>query len=1004
MTVNSVTLNPVSDTYLTELTPTFNFGSNTYIAAGINAGKFINMLLRFDIPKYTGKIKSIKLRLYLFSLIGVSQTAIVYVVDSPYDDLWIEGTSNGAVDAKGCSWNEYVKNADWPTPGGDFDDKPIGIKIILSTDPTGQYYEIDIPIDNFAPKSESSISLLIKSPDISIIGSLVVEGRTLTHPPELVIEVDIDGFNTPTFSANPISSTQIDLSWPKSQLADDNFTHYLLEQSDTGVGGWTTLATITDKDTTSYQHTGIVVQGNVDDFDEDLDTYPNGRIKYYRMSILTNGFGYTPTSSIVYATTIPAIRPVKLSFAPKSKYWNENFVDDNRAYKPYGVQVIPSWYDLADITEEGYIDKLSIETFFRQAASWPGAASTTDDFTPVNFVNGEIIEGDTGYKPYKIKGKIFDTGGLYRKCTIDKVAEQFDVVFPAPCPIAIPSGDFADAPPALSGRPFSAGSLVPIDLSFCGQQIGENIFVEDFIGLVSNKWNSRTLGTASVTYQPDSIRLELGNTTPASMSIWKKFKKELDNSYNKYFDKYTGGYKLKILGKFSNVTYTNNLICIFTTHGWKMNTTDNRGVQLSFQTTTNTISVDAWPNIGAATRNLLTKAIAAASNPLNTINSANYFYLEIIASPYFGIASEGMLYVFIWNIAATKTLAENINLATIPDDQFLIAIDTGMTGTEQIHYTGTSNVQFETTSNQNTAKLDLYKYIIEGRINGQQYSCKNLTHNQTLGLTSSPIPLLPITCSPELISELCYIEGRIKNQYGAQSRTGEVDDYQGDTFNNAVPIGFLSVAKVGFIGSDVFIDASQSIDPEGGDLIYHYDFGDGSTDDTTSQNISHTYSTTGVKTIKLIVEDEAGQMSVEVQALITICDAIEQFDEVTLMSPWTSISQNSPTGTSKTELPEVDYDVIQTMPGGNRVFSITGIHSSPDCTITEAQRMALAEAEKELFQWLKNHGNLISLDLEYFGLVKGVIIEHNPSMGVEDQSAFGFSLTFQEVSTEQFGE
>jgi hypothetical protein len=256
---------------------------------------------------------------------------------------------------------------------------------------------------------------------------------------------------------------------------------------------------------------------------------------------------------------------------------------------------------------------------------------------------------------------------------------------------------------------------------------------------------------------------------------------------------------------------------------------------------------------------------------------------------------------------------------------------------------------------------------------------------------------------------LIYLEGRIKNEFGAQSPnttwSGKKGStlFQGGVINNIIPIAFLSAPKVGFTGTDVIINCSQSIDPEGGALVYELDFGDGTTEITISPIVTKQYSTTGDKIIKLKVLDEAGLYSSEIQTIISILNAIEQFQEITLMSPWTSISENSPTGTSVTSLAEIDYDVVQTMPGGNRVFSLSGLHNSLDATITEAQRMALNEAEREYFQFLKNSGALITLDLEFFGKVKGVITEHNPSMSTDDQSAFGFSMTFQEVRLEQFG-
>lgn len=1003
MSLETITLNPINDAFLNQSSPTLNYGATTTsIVGSTGAGARRNAIQRFDIPNYVGVVKSIKIRVYV-TVIGGQQTIGVHLMDSPYDDLWIEGVSNGGVDLNGCSWDEYLKNANWPTGGGDFAAEPIGMKVFQAADPTGQYYDIEIPIDNFTPSALKKQSFVLVCPDDTVSNLITFQSREGANQPELVVEVEIDGFDAPILSAEPISSTQLDISWDKSELSDDNFTHYLLEQSDTGVGGWTTLATITDKDTVKHKHTGVVVQGDVDDYDEDSDTYPSGRTKYYRLSVVSDVFGATGYGT-ADATTIPAIRPVSLSFSPKSKYWDEDFIDDNIAFKPYGVEVIPSWYDILDITEENYIDKLTIESYFRSASTWPGAASETDDFSPVNFDVGGIIEGDTGYKPYKIKGKIYDTGGLYRKATTDKTNEQFDVAWPAPCPVAIPDGAYADAPPALLGRPFSAGQLVPIDLSIAGQQIGAKIFEEDFLGNPNDagKWNLS--GNSFVTTYGAGVgsapimSTNFNAIGPTTLFGYKKLRgQDPDNEYNRYFSKYTGAYRCRYVFRFDSA-WNFGVTTTFKLHfaAWD-STLGNRGYHVAFSESAQSMILSRHGNFVSDTLVLLSTNLGSDA-PILATNREKFFLVDIIMSPYWSGANPGYNITLIYNIDTTLAGVLNINYDT---HAWLYNLnDIGHNVLDKAHYTGRTAIQLSS-SNQTNAKLDMYECNVIGRVSGE-YGLKNLTHDQILGLVNSPIPTFPITASPDQTSELCYIEGRIKNEYGSQSRTGEVDDYQGDTFNNAIPIGFLAVPKTGFVGSDVLIDASQSIDPEGGSLIYKYDFGDTETLETSQSSVSHQYAATGTYTVKLIVEDEAGLLSVEVQAIITIYDALEQFEEVSLMSPWESINEGSPSGTSSTSHPELDYDTIQTMEGGNRVFGLTGQHHDPDCNTPLADRITNAENEKDYFHVLYNQAKLITLDLVNFGKVRGVITDHKPSMAVDDQQAFQFSMTFQEIDVRQF--
>ena len=1020
MSLETMTLNPDADAYLNQSSPTFNYGATTTSLVGsTGGGARRNVCQRFDIPSYNGVVKSIKLRVYV-TVIGGQQTIGVHLMDSPYDDLWIEGVSNGGVDPDGCSWDEYVKNAVWPTPGGDFGDEPIGIIVLQAADPVNQYYDIEIPIDNFTPSSLRKQTFVLVCPDDTVGNLITFQSREGANKPELVVEVEVEGFDTPTVLVEPQSSTQLDISWDKSQLDDDNFKHYLLEQSDTGVGGWTTLATIIDKDTTSYNHTGLVVQGDVDDYDEDSDTYTNGRTKYYRLSVATNGFGSTPTSSVVDAATIPAIRPVSFTFVPKSKYWDMDFNDDNRAYMPYGVQVIPEWYDSLDITEENYIDKLSVEAYFRQASTWPGTASETDDFSPVDFDTGGIIEGDTGYKPYKVKGKIYDTGGLYRKATTDKTTEQFDVAWPAPCPMAIPDGAYSVSPPGLFGRPFSAGELIPIDLSAAGQQSGEKIFEEDFLGVAPDddgKWKwvieagiTAPVYTTGVGGAP--IIESIYNTTGRKRLRFQKILRDeggITNKYNKYLSKYTGGYKVRYIFRIDNWTRTESVLFYVNAGSGVSEYLGNilRGYLVQFTTTDNNLRIYRAQVLGGSGISTLLTYDLGADAPLLLTNEGKFFLVDIIISPYFNSSGDGDSVMVVYNIANTLVDVLNIDYDT---HTYIFSVNSiAHPVGDYTHYTGRHGILIDThVLGTVQATIQIYKAENLGKVgkivSGQGYGAKNLTHEQILGLVNAPIPTFPIAPSPDQTSELCYIEGRIKNEYGAQSRTNEVDDYQGDTFNNADPIGFLSVPKVGYVGEDVLIDASQSIDPEGGVLIYKYDFGDTQTLESSQSSVSHQYASAGTYTVKLIVEDEAGNNSVEVQTTVEIYDALDQFEEVTLMSPLTTINESSPTGTSKTSHPELDYDTIQTMDGGNRVFSLTGQHHDPDCDVPLATRITNAENEKDYFHMLYNKSRLITLDLVYFGKVRGVISDHKPSMAIDDQQAFQFTMTFQEIDIRQFGD
>jgi hypothetical protein len=416
-------------------------------------------------------------------------------------------------------------------------------------------------------------------------------------------------------------------------------------------------------------------------------------------------------------------------------------------------------------------------------------------------------------------------------------------------------------------------------------------------------------------------------------------------------------------------------------------------------------------------------------NPLHSSGYDHYIHIEIFVSPLFnnGLGGDRILVAYKRN--ASRAIAENIDWSLANGTgQYIFVVDSLVRWTQRLlvgtlydiydqkNYSGIIGFNLAAPSFPTSAwaNIDWYKMIVNGKVDqnlpsGSGFGMKDLTNNIVHPLKPTTPQTFPFSCSPDLPFEDIYIEGRIKNLQGAQSpnhtwsgRAGK--DFQGGRINNAQPIAFIGAPKVGFIGKSVVVNCSQSIDPEGGALVYILNFGDGTIITSESKTTSHTYSLAGTYTIKLKVIDEAGIQSAEVQSIIEIFDTLTLFTEIEPMSPWTSISENSPTGTSSTPLAEVDYDVVQTMLGGNRVFSITGIHCDTDCTKTEAERMTSAEAERELFHYLKNQGSLITLDLIFFGKVRGVIIEHNPSMDYSDQDAFAFSLTFQEIREEQFGE
>ena len=76
-----------------------------------------------------------------------------------------------------------------------------------------------------------------------------------------------------------------------------------------------------------------------------------------------------------------------------------------------------------------------------------------------------------------------------------------------------------------------------------------------------------------------------------------------------------------------------------------------------------------------------------------------------------------------------------------------------------------------------------------------------------------------------------------------------------ETEINAAPIADANGTYTGIEGQPVEFSASLSYDPEGANLTYYWNFGDGETAVTTQPTISHTYTQQGNYTVTLIVND-----------------------------------------------------------------------------------------------------------------------------------------------------
>ena len=105
-----------------------------------------------------------------------------------------------------------------------------------------------------------------------------------------------------------------------------------------------------------------------------------------------------------------------------------------------------------------------------------------------------------------------------------------------------------------------------------------------------------------------------------------------------------------------------------------------------------------------------------------------------------------------------------------------------------------------------------------------------------------------------------------------------INTYTGKIFFISYPAGMNQVPSASFTVDRTYsdgslpiqFDARQSSDPDGTELTYHWDFGDGMTQTTTTPLASHTYTQDGSYPVSLLVRDIEGAPSIKDESTVYI--------------------------------------------------------------------------------------------------------------------------------------
>lgn len=237
------------------------------------------------------------------------------------------------------------------------------------------------------------------------------------------------------------------------------------------------------------------------------------------------------------------------------------------------------------------------------------------------------------------------------------------------------------------------------------------------------------------------------------------------------------------------------------------------------------------------------------------------------------------------------------------------------------------------------------------------------------------------------------------------------------TVNNTNPVAIINGQTIGFINEDIFFDGSRSSDPEGGSLVYRWDWDDGSAiQETATPYVSHQFTTpnnpsesppndTGYA-VKLQVKDEDLNFSSWVTLTVYIYDTGDYGYPLTILSPFEHIGEIQPDGSAVSDSPNLDFSIIHQLRGGSKVLSIRGIHHDPDESHSEATRITNMRAEADLCAYLDQESVYVKLSLpvQAGGDQYGFIRNYRADLDQDDNLSLGFNFNFVLVTTDQITE
>jgi len=944
-----------NDTYFDEANATTNYGSSVSLyLKNVSGSDERQIYLHFNLgamPVPNAVITSLILRL-----------RVQYIAATPDDAVRVRRGNHDSFDEDDPSWSNLnqAEGIAWDaSPGDPITDRDYGYGatgVIALWKPTiGGYYDINIgallAVDSL--DWEDDIVLLLKFDSNNTNNDFYIYAKESGSGYEPILRI---GYTDPAppaptnLAVISVDSRDLRIEW--NEPSDSDLSTVELERATSKYGSYSNIAT-KSAGTEYHDDTGVVSQTDIHDYDVNQDTYPEGRTLWYRVRAKDANNNYSGYSDPVSGTTKKPIQPIKVS--------NILGIYEDSKYK---LQFDFDWAVFS--TPDDDFDKVEVR-YEEESGTNPTISSTLDATIYRPDVKSHKLDkagaGAVEFTTYRFLAIAYDEGGLYRYNADEEYIQQ------------IPEGDTLCSP-CVAMRPispttFNSGTVVEFDMRQSSKADSTSPLA-DFLAAngVDKNWWEKPTGTVIWPLQDgeawkfyktgaDEAGIEMPPTWADKCEAhpsWHRRTNDMLIKINMKMEKWNSA---RYFMMYLRYTDSNNYWAIeFRTsadsNSWYVTLCIKRsGVENTYNSTQKTNPEDYrdWiikiveDKVSVYYENTFTRVVTAT-------DSAGAF-----TNGYFRLVGwkEGVGYmdenwdIWVKRLTIYGMWQPDVNAGNGITLAFGDGDNTGLI--QPSKYSHIYNALPDQSSNT-------YDYYANGDITDGRESWN--VPNQTL------------------------------------------------TVNNVNPVAYLIVQSTTIKNVEMTAYGHLSYDQEGGiddTNGYEFDFGEGGGWEATSNSYkTHTYTTTGTKTVKLRVKDEAGNYSNTDQQDLVVYDSGSVGTQLTLMCPFHNIKE-IPKGTISTlPYPELDYDGIQAMGSENLRLLLEGEHHDPDESKTPAQRETSMKTERDAWKEAAELGTLVRYTFPQYGELTGHLVDYQAELDERDYYRLPFTVTFIVVTEEQIQE